>query len=213
MKTLISRAALLPPESLGSACAAVEPKSNLRGRWGPCGHFSAVMLLTLLALPAWAADKSCAERLKELEPIAIRMPYREFDQSPDGWRKLMDCLPESARLLDRYVKKQEYELRGTRWHLAQVKAGLGESQAAAALMRLSLVPDELESRSAFKWNSYALATVAFLEGDKDSFEKLLQEHRNAARADAANQTNLEVLERLRRCWGQPYMRAYGCSSD
>jgi len=155
-----------------------------------------------------AAAESCEAKYKALAPVAIKMPYREFDQSPEGWRKLGNCWTESSLLLKRYVAKLEYEVRGIRWHLAQTLAMNGDTAAAIESALLSLQPTELQQRSNFSWNTYALATVAFLRDDRAAFDVQFEAHRTAAAAHPENKNNLEVLTRMADCFGKPYKFAY-----
>lgn len=153
-------------------------------------------------------DESCEAKYKALAPIAIKMPYREFDQSPDGFRKLGDCWAESSLLLKRYVGKLEYETRGIRWHLAQTLAMNGDTAEAIESALLSLVPPEVQRKSNFSWNTYALATVAFLKNDRAAFDIQYEAHRVAAEKYPENRTNLNVLAELAKCFGKPYKQSY-----
>ncbi|OYT87544.1 MAG: hypothetical protein CFE46_10305 [Burkholderiales bacterium PBB6] len=158
---------------------------------------------------AHAEDTMCEATYEEVAPIAMNMPYWEFDQSESGWRKLGDCHSESARLLGRFIKKQESELRGVRWHLAQALALDGENARAAAEALKSLNPDEATQHPTFSWNTYVQATVEFLRNDREAFDLQYEAHRKAAAQDAANKVNLDVLTGLSRCFGRPYKEAYG----
>lgn len=162
-----------------------------------------------LALPATAAEPTaCEAKYKEVAPAAIKLPYREFDQSEAGWRKLGNCFSEASMLLGRYVRKQESELRGVRWHLAQTLAMSGENERAAEEALKSLEPDEARHPT-FSWNTYALATVAFLRQDRAAFDVQYEAHRIATEKHPENRTNLDVLTGLANCFGKPYREAYG----
>jgi len=149
------------------------------------------------------APESCEAKYEALAPVAIKMPFREFDQSPEGWRKLGNCWAESSLLLRRYALKLEYEVRGIRWHLAQTLALNGDTAAAIESALLSLQPPELQQRSNFGWNTYALATIALLRDDRAAFDTQFEAHRIAAAAHPENNTNLEVLTRMAGCFGTP----------
>lgn len=162
-----------------------------------------------LALPAAAVEPpACEAKYKEVAPAAIKLPYWEFDQTEAGWRQLGNCFPEASLLLGRYVRKQESELRGVRWHLAQTLAMSGDNARAAEAALKSLEPDEARHPT-FSWNTYALATVAFLRKDRAAFDVQYEAHRVAAAKHAENQTNLDVLTGLSRCFDRPYLEAYG----
>ena len=178
------------------------------------------LLLTGLALigvgTAQAADEpslSCAQRYEKVLPEAKRLKPFEFDQSPAGWRQLTDCPAEAAKLIKVYLGPIEYVARNLHWHLAQTLAMAGDTDAAIQSALLSLnPPEEAAKHPGFNWNAYALATIEFLRGDKTAFKAQQQALRAfaAASASAENQNNIEVLDRLERCFGQPYKIAYVC---
>jgi hypothetical protein len=175
-----------------------------------------VFLATILVSASstvFAADEaeSCEAKLKRVMPTAIRMNYLEFDQSPNGWRQLVNCPVEASMLLKRYMKRLDYEMQGVRWHLAQTLAMSGDSKGAIEAALLSLNPPEVEKRATFSWNIYVQATVEFLRNDRQAFDVQLEAQRQAAAAHPENQTNLDVLSRMARCFGQPYKVAYVCS--
>jgi hypothetical protein len=139
-----------------------------------------------------AESIDCASKYKEVGPVAIKLPFWEFDQTEKG-----------------YIKRQEYEQRGVRWHLAQTLAMEGDDAAAAEQALLSVNPDEATQTPSFSWNTYALATVAFLRKDRPAFDAQYEEHRRATEANAENETNLKVLAGLAACFDKPYREAYG----
>ncbi|MFX1682876.1 hypothetical protein PV762_26985 [Mitsuaria sp. CC2] len=165
--------------------------------------------------PTMAKDLiDCPKVYNEVGPVAIKLPYWEFDQTERGWRALGNCHLEQAQLIKRYVRRQEYEQRGVRWHLAQTLAMLGDDAAAAEQALLSINPEEATDTPGFSWNTYVLATVAFLRKDRAAFDVQYEAHRRATEADAENAMNLKVLERLAECFDKPYRKAYGrCQPD
>jgi hypothetical protein len=169
-------------------------------------------LAIFLSSSAFAQEASCLEKLSVLTAPALQMTYQEFDQSPNGWRKLGNCYAEAAVLIQRYVSKQEHEIRGTRWHLVQVLAMSGETAKAAQLATQTLNPPETESQAGFSWNTYVLATIAFLKNDRGGFDAQLEEHRKRTKQDSINAANLQALERLARCFGKGYAVAYACAA-
>lgn len=156
-----------------------------------------------------ADSTSCDTKYKELVPVAMKMPYREFDQSESGWRKLDSCYAESAKLIGRYVKKHESEQRTLRWHLAQTLALSGENTRAVEEALKSLNPDEAKQHSTFSWNTYVQATVEFLRNDRAAFDVHYEAHRKVTEKYPENKTNLDVLTGLSKCFGKPYIEAYG----
>lgn len=153
-------------------------------------------------------NESCETKYKEVASVAMKMPYREFDQSASGWRKLDSCYAESAKLIGRYIKKQESEQRTLRWHLAQTLALSGENARAVEEALKSLNPDEAKQHPTFSWNAYVQATVEFLRNDRAAFEVQYEVHRKAAEKYPENKANLDVLTGLSKCFGKPYIEAY-----
>ncbi len=88
----------------------------------------------------------------------------------------------------------------------------GENAKAAEILILALNPPEIEAASKFSWNTYALATIAFLKGDRPAFDAHLSEHRRRTQQTAENASNLRVLERLSRCFDKTYAVAYTCEA-
>lgn len=152
--------------------------------------------------------ESCDAKYQAVAPVAIKMPYREFDQSPEGFRKLGNCWAEASVLLKRYVAKQEYETRNVRWHLAQTLALNGDTAGAIESALLSLNPPEVEKKSTFSWNTYAQATIAFLRNDRAAFDSQYEVHRAAAEKYPENKMNLDILNELAKCFGKPYKQSY-----
>ena len=174
------------------------------------GFIAGLMICTApLAIADEAA--SCEAKYKDVAPIAIKMDFLEFDQSPSGWRQLANCPTEASLLLKRYAKKLDHEVLAVRWHLAQTLAAAGNYPEAIDLALLSLNSAEVEKASHFSWNTYVQATVAFLRNDRAAFDIQLEAHRAAAAAYPENKTNLDVLVRMGKCFGKPYMAAYTCS--
>jgi len=112
-------------------------------------------------------------------------------------------------LLKRYAGKLEYETRGIRWHLAQALALNGDTAEAVESALLSLEPPDVQRKSNFSWNTYALATVAFLKNDRAAFDVQYEAHKVAAEKYPENKVNLDVLTELAKCFGKPYKQSYG----
>lgn len=123
------------------------------------------------AEPALSNDLiDCSKTYKEVGTVAIKLSYWEFDQTEKGLRSLGNCYLEQAQLLKHYVRRQEHEQRGVRCHLAQTLTLLGDDVAAAEQALLSINPDEARDAPGFSWNTYVLATGAFLRKDRAAFD-------------------------------------------
>jgi len=179
--------------------------------WAPCCLPLAVLGLLWAATAQADPAASCKERYEQVLPVARRLPPYEFDQSPSGWRQLTDCPAEAAQLIKAYLGPIEYMARNLHWHLAQTLAMAGDTEAAIDSAMLSFnPPEETAKHPNFNWNAYAQATIEFLRGDKTAFKLQQQALHASAAVSAENQNNLEVLNRLERCFGQPYKVAYVC---
>jgi len=169
----------------------------------------AAALAAMLACTAHAAD--CAALLQQHRATDLALPYEAFDQDDhQGWRPLGDagCEAEAATLVAEYAARQARPHPVLAWHRAQLLAEAGQTADAISAARQTLRP--ADDGSGFDWNDYASATIAFLQGDKASLDA--NRARLAAAADRSefNQPNLKSVDRLVRCFGQPYKVAYRC---
>lgn len=174
------------------------------------------MALSLVLLScgtkAWAAD--CQQSMNALGPAAMQMSFDEFDQGEKGWRSLSkeDCFAEAALLIERYSYSYDSKYRVLKWHLAQMHALAGNTAPALAAAELSLNPAQDQMHPQFDWNSYVLATIAFLRNDRANFDT----HRAALKAktakDSMNAPNDQVLDLLAKCFGKSYAAAYACKA-
>jgi hypothetical protein len=142
-------------------------------------------------------------------------PFEAFDQTPGrGWRALAEDAKyqEAATLIDRFIANSPNahgNMRILNFHAGQMYAAAGNYNVAEERFWLSLqtgYPLEFEPQ-AKQWNSYVMATIAFLHGDKES----LQKHRDEiAKGSGYNseKLNLKVVERLLQNLGRPYLEAY-----
>ena len=150
--------------------------------------------------------------------------FRQFDQEPDGWRSLADsmiCGDHAAQTIAGYRDRHASDLTPSQtamliWHEAQVRALRGETAAALGLFRRGYWDGQPE------WSRrYHDATIAFLEGDearlaaaRDALAALPRDPE--LRLDMPDGTqvswtpNLDVIDGLIDCFGQPYAVAYSC---
>ena len=160
---------------------------------------------------AMAAD--CAALLREHLRTDLALPFEAFDQDDEGgWRRLAaaDCDAESAQLIEAYIAGQAQPHPVLRWHAAQALARAGDSTRAIEVARQTRRPQAAEADSEFQWNAYVDATVAFLQGDREALEAHRRQLAAASARSALNRPNLASVERLQRCFGQPYKQAYRC---
>lgn len=141
--------------------------------------------------------------------------YEGFDQTPGrGWRALAanGNYQEAATLIDDFIAESP-SARGKlgilNFHAGQMHAAAGNYEAAKVRLLLSLqmsYPPELEPQ-AKQWNAYVMATIAFLQGDKESLQKHRDEIARSSNDNGEN-SNLEAADRLLQNLGKPYSEAY-----
>lgn len=91
------------------------------------------------------------------------------------------------------------------WHTAQFMALAGREREAATLMALSRRPEE-PSPDRFDWNTYVLATRAFLVRDRSLLDEAVATL--MAAPGVRNQMNTAVLRRFQNCFDRSYSEAY-----
>ena len=169
-------------------------------------------LVVSMSFAARAAD--CPALLKQHLDTDLALAYDTFDQDDhQGWRPLGDagCESEAATLIGAYAAKQAHPHPVLAWHRAQMLAKAGRTAEAIAAARGTLRPARSDSDDdGFDWNDYANATIAFLQGDKAALQESRERLAAAVRKSEFNLPNLRSADRLLRCFGQPYRRAYDC---
>lgn len=138
--------------------------------------------------------KSFKEFITESHPM-YSMSFNDFDQSDNGWRSLPE--KEHTRVISGYIRKNKRKLepqhhRILNWHLGQTYAMRGDNKRAIRHMEKSSKSGDEQ------WNKYAKSTIAFLNNDKDEFEK----------HSGGENLNKETLDRLRQNFGKSYKDAY-----
>lgn len=150
----------------------------------------------------------------------ISLSYEDFDQDlHGGFRKFahQGCELTAAMIIDSYVLSAPSQMnvieRGNLlFHAGQLYAYSGLNELAAQRFLQSLNLHEKPDTSV-AWNTYVMASVAFLRGDRP---ELIHQRDVLARAKATtgNQMNLRVVDRFVQCFGRPYNQAYEtCSSQ
>lgn len=187
------------------------------------------MLITLLSL-------ALAQSLPAVDPCAhdraalLALTPTAFDQDLNGgWRTLSEkpeCAAVAAELLSAYRETHwsdltQGELHLNYWHEGQLRAGLGQTQAATRLMMAGVNPETPNSG----FSDYALGTIAFLHQDRAGlvaarerlaatpkpadFDRAAQRFKATYGFDLEWPVNLKVLDSLIACFGRPYNEAYG----
>ena len=169
-------------------------------------------LLATLPVACNAADAgNCPALLAQHMGSDLTLLFDQFDQDDhQGWRTLSDsgCEAEAAMLIASYADKHPHPV--LTWHHAQMLAEAGKTADAIEAARLTLRPPHSDDGPGFDWNDYANATIAFLQGDKASLQSNRDRLADAAAKAEFNQLNLRSVDKLLRCFGQPYKIAYSC---
>lgn len=198
-----------------------------------------LLLAGLLASPCGATERSVAEpACAHDREVLLALPEPAFDQDLSngggGWRALAakpECVLVAADLIRDYRGRHRLEGGTLAWHEGQLRAQAGDVEQAIALFERARKPEE----DAIGWNAYVDASIAFLRGDRASLvaarERLAavrypadgdmppledgfvefpaQDGRPAMRMRWP--PNLDVVDGLIRCFGQPYRIAYGAA--
>lgn len=189
------------------------------------GKSGAMALFFCVASQA-AAEEAISAPCIEDRGAFMTMDYWTFDQSTEGVRSVSEraeCELEAADLIRDYhamlrergdpvtldydgntiTMAEAGEVSILYWHEGQLRAFAGQTDQAAMLFRKSLKPDEKNYQG---WNQYALASIAFLEGD---FNSLKAQRGELADRVPKDNINLGVVDGLIACFGKSYSEAYG----
>ena len=150
----------------------------------------------------------------------LSLSYDDFDQDMHGgFRKFahQGCELAAAMVIDSYVvsapnRMNEIGRGGLLFHAGQLYAYSGLNQLAAQRFLQSLNMHE-EQDTDLAWNTYVLASIAFL---KDDHAELVHQRELLSRSKetVGNKMNLKVVDRFVQCFGKPYSQAYeSCSLE
>lgn len=170
-----------------------------------------VLLFSILSLCSGiCASEDCASLYRDHLLSDMQLSYQEFDQSDGkGFRALAEkgCDREAANLIKEYLRINQSSQSSLRWHIAQLKATAGESAEAIEFAKGVLAESEDFAKNPFRWNDYVLATIAFLEHNKQA----LLYHRNKVAQSKTeyfgNELNLRLLDSLIKYFDRDYKYA------
>jgi hypothetical protein len=191
---------------------------------------SSIILLFLLSIlvvnagaqPGQSANASgCSFGPAELQSELDKSVF-QFDQDMNGgWRALdqKGCTLQAAILLDVYNlddvrSEKKGDNRGALFfHAGQLYAMAGVPQVAIRRFYSSLDPGEdAEKAQVLSWNAYVLATIGFLERNKEAVRFQREQIAIGPKTDG-NKINLRVVDGLLKCWDQSYKGAYQCRGN
>lgn len=165
----------------------------------------------------------------------IGLSYRDFDQDfKGGWRAIDykdGCKIAAQNMLKSYLTYHAYKHHSERsmllWHTGQVLAGDNKYDEAVKYFRQTYKSGDHST----EWNLYVDATIAFLRKDKSALItardtlalQTVSEEMKASRRGFLKQNsnvtmpngfvdepqNLSVVNKLIKCYDEPYSVAYG----
>lgn len=170
-----------------------------------------------------------ASALALLDPVAacdfdrdamLAMDEQTFDQTPAGWRSLHaeDCIEQAAGLIADYREHTGSEGAMLYWHEGQLRAELGQDEAAVELFDKARQP----ALSFQGWDHYVDASIAFLERDRAALEaarerlaatpapdmEMVATLPDGRKVKVPWPPNLNVVDGFVRCFDEPYGVAY-----
>lgn len=171
-----------------------------------------VYFLGVLLFAASPCDISQQEKQK-----LLLLPYETFDQDlKGGWRLYADkkCYQLAANILEEYVIQhkinlQPWQERVMIWHAGQMYGMLNDYKNAQQRF-LSCIDKDEPANTPILWNAYVYSTVAFLNNDIETFMKYRELIEKGPTFDG-QKPNLNVVNSLLKCWGEPYAIAYSCN--
>jgi len=188
--------------------------------------FSMLLALAMGASTAAASEPACAVDRSAMLALSVEA----FDQDMGGgWRALdarPGCQQAAADLLAAYrAQPKASGIMLLVWHEAQIRADLGQTAQAVALMQQSYKPAAQDRAG---WNLYVDGSIAFLQQDRTALQQardalalitppadmpvvdgmlILNDNGNEQRIPWP--PNLNVLDGLMHCFDKPYREAYG----
>jgi len=166
-----------------------------------------------VAPPPNSGGAACLLKPDQLQKF-LSLSFNDFDQDlHGGFRKLahQGCELAAAMVIDSYVvsapnRMNELGRGGLLFHAGQLYAYSELNQLAAQRFLQSLDLHEPQDADV-AWNTYVLASIAFLNKDR---AELIHQRDILARAKdtPGNKMNLKVVNRFVQCFGRLYSQAY-----
>jgi hypothetical protein len=162
--------------------------------------------------PVFSYAIDCTNEYQKHVKTDLNLTYEEFDQTQNSGMRILGnagCHKETADLIEAYIQKNQARENSLRWHVAQQRAMADDYPLSIISAKQALLAEENFAVRPLRWNDYVLATIAFMEGNKEA----LVAHRNevAKGADAyfGNRLNLKLLDVLIANFGKSYSYAAG----
>jgi hypothetical protein len=173
----------------------------------------AILLATLLISTSSAtASDSCEAKYAQHLETDLVLSYEQFDQTEGmGFRVLAakGCEKEAADLIVHYIESRKATQSSLRWHIAQLRATAGDYPEAIKYAHSVLGEKEDLVRNPLRWNDYVLATIAFLEHDKQSLQIHRERIAQGKTEHFGNELNLRLVDSLVKHFDRDYRYATG----
>jgi len=150
----------------------------------------------LACLSINCAANDCEALYQQHLQTDMALDYEAFDQTAgQGFRALaeMSCEKQAADLIEVYIRNTRAQQPSLRWHIAQLRASHGDYENAIDYANQALLKREDFDVKPLRWNDYVLATIGFLEQNK---EKLIHHRNRVAAASLEHQDNAQNLKLL-----------------
>ncbi len=163
-------------------------------------------VLGLLSNLTFASTAHCLKSYQDHVQTDMKLSQKDFDGNFNGGFRTLaheGCELEAAILIDDYMKFNKTDDSMLHWHAAQLRAIAEDVDGAVKHAKLSLYDNPDPVRTG-RWNDYVLATVAFLQRDRET----LVYHRNklAEVKDMfwGNALNLKLIDALIQNYDKSY---------
>ncbi len=168
----------------------------------------AILFVFLLFVFVYSANaQKCQELYDQHLKTDMVLSYKEFDQTMGkGFRAIIiaGCDKEAADLIEKYIEVNGAKQSSLRWHIAQARAHADNYAEAIKWSKTVLSEKEDFSNTELRWNDYVLATIAFLEKDKESLIVHRDNVEKAKDKHFGNQLNLKYLDSLIKHFNKSY---------
>ncbi|RFF31201.1 hypothetical protein DZC52_05110 [Wenzhouxiangella sediminis] len=155
-------------------------------------------------------EADCEKLFQQHLETDLSLSYQEFDQTMgSGFRALAQagCERRAADLIEAYIEATGAEQSSLRWHIAQLRASHGDNAEAIRYARASLRENEDLSEHPLRWNDYVLATIAFLEKNREALIDHRERVAEGVDEHRGNAMNLRLLDAMIEHFGASYSDA------
>lgn len=195
-----------------------------------------ILLLAFSGSAVGSEDASCSYDREALLSLSEQAFDQDLSGGGGGWRKIaniLGCERAAAELIGAYRAKHRNNSSALMWHEGQLWAEVNEYEKAIPLLEGS---KKKEAEDPIGWNHYVDATVAFLRSDRAGLERSREALSKVPYTPASGfppikdgyieiagqegqplfkmrwPPNIEVVDGLARCFGEPYSEAYSSPS-